>query len=47
MEGDLRAIVGFADALALVSETIDESPHGSTTTASLGRIRSGRIAQYF
>jgi hypothetical protein len=27
MEGDLRAIDEFADALALVSETMDESPH--------------------
>ena len=26
MEGDLRAIDEFADALALVSETMDESP---------------------
>jgi len=26
MEGDLRAIEEFADALALVSETMDESP---------------------
>ena len=29
MEGDLRAIDGFADALALVSETMDESPHAN------------------
>ena len=29
MEGDLRAIVEFADALALVSETTDESPHAN------------------
>ena len=29
MEGDLRAIDEFADALALVSETIDESPHAN------------------
>jgi hypothetical protein len=40
MEGDLRAIDGFADALALVSETMDESPHaingliGKSSTAS-------------
>jgi hypothetical protein len=29
MEGDLRAIDEFADALALVSETMDESPHAN------------------
>ena len=29
MEGDLRAIDGFADALVLVSETMDESPHAN------------------
>jgi hypothetical protein len=29
MEGELRAIDEFADALALVSETMDESPHGN------------------
>ena len=29
MEGDLRAIEEFADALALVSETMDESPHAN------------------
>jgi hypothetical protein len=29
MEGDLRAIDGFADALALVSGTMDESPHAN------------------
>ncbi|HEV2971386.1 MAG TPA: hypothetical protein VGY55_15535, partial [Pirellulales bacterium] len=29
MEGDLRAIDGFADALALVSETMDESAHAN------------------
>ena len=29
MEGDLRALDGFADALALVSETMDESPHAN------------------
>ncbi len=29
MEGDLRAIDEFADALALVSETMDESQHAN------------------
>jgi hypothetical protein len=29
MEGDLRAIDEFADALALISETMDESPHAN------------------
>jgi hypothetical protein len=29
MEGDLRAIDEFADALTLVSETMDESPHAN------------------
>ena len=29
MEWDLRAIDEFADALALVSETMDESPHAN------------------
>ncbi len=29
MEGDLRAIYEFADALALVSETMEESPHAN------------------
>ena len=29
MEGDLRAIDEFADALALVSETMEESPHAN------------------
>jgi hypothetical protein len=29
MEGDLRAIDGFVDALVLVSETMDESPHAN------------------
>jgi hypothetical protein len=29
MEGDLRAIDEFADALALVSETMDESLHAN------------------
>jgi hypothetical protein len=29
MEADLRAIDEFADALTLVSETMDESPHAN------------------
>ena len=29
MEGDLRAIDEFADALVLVSETMNESPHAN------------------
>ena len=29
MAGDLRAIDEFADALAIVSETMDESPHAN------------------
>ena len=29
IEGDLRAIDEFADALALVSKTMDESPHAN------------------
>ncbi len=29
MEEDLRAIDEFADALALISETMDESPHAN------------------
>jgi hypothetical protein len=29
MQGDLRALDEFADALALVSETMDESPHAN------------------
>jgi hypothetical protein len=29
MEGDLRAIDEFTDALALISETMDESPHAN------------------
>jgi hypothetical protein len=29
MEGDLRAIDEFTDALALISETMNESPHAN------------------
>jgi hypothetical protein len=36
MEGDLRAIDGFADALALVSETMDESPHANAIIGLVG-----------
>ena len=36
MEGDLRALDGFADALALVSETMDESPHANAINGLIG-----------
>jgi hypothetical protein len=32
MEGDLRAIDEFADALALISETMEESPHANAVS---------------
>jgi hypothetical protein len=38
MKGDLRAIDEFADALALVSETMDESPNFNAINR-LGRTR--------
>ena len=46
MEGDLRAIDGFADALTLVSETMDESPHANAINRLAWEIkRRGETAE--
>jgi hypothetical protein len=43
--GDLRAIDGFADALALVSETMDESPHANAINGLIGKSSTASSAQ--
>ena len=40
LEVDLRAIDEFADALALVSETMDESPHANAINGLTWEIRA-------
>ena len=46
MEGDLRAIDEFADALTLVSETMDESPHANAINRLAWEIkRRGETAE--
>jgi hypothetical protein len=46
MEGDLRAIDEFADALTLVSETMDESPHANAINRLAWEIkRHGETAE--
>ena len=45
MEGDLRAIDGFADALALVSETMDESPYANAINGLIGKSSTAFSAQ--
>jgi hypothetical protein len=46
MEGDLRAIDEFADALTLVSETMDESPHANAVNRLAWEIkRRGEAAE--
>jgi hypothetical protein len=46
MEGDLRAIDEFADALTLVSETMDESPHANAINRLAWEIkRCGETAE--
>jgi hypothetical protein len=46
MEGDLRAIDEFADALTLVSETMDESPHANAINRLAWEIkRHGEAAE--
>jgi hypothetical protein len=46
MESDLRAIDEFADALTLVSETMDESPHANAINRLAWEIkRRGRNAE--
>jgi hypothetical protein len=39
MEGDLRAIDEFANALALVSETMDECPHANAINRLASEIK--------
>jgi hypothetical protein len=46
MEGDLRAIDEFADALTLVNETMDESPHANAINRLAWEIkRRGETAE--
>ena len=45
MEGDLRALDGFADALALVSETMDESPYANAINGLIGKSSTASSAQ--
>ena len=42
---NLRAIDGFADALALVSETMDESPHANAINGLIGKSSTASSAQ--
>jgi hypothetical protein len=39
MAGDLRAIDEFADALALISETVEESPHANAVNLLVWEIK--------
>ena len=45
MEGDLRELEGFADVLALVSETMDESPHANAINGLIGKSSTASSAQ--
>jgi hypothetical protein len=40
-----RAADGFADALALVSETMDESPHANAINGLIGKSSTASSAQ--